>query len=79
MSFRGHVQGGLVVLDEPHALPEGVEVRVEIVATEVAPSLVQEEDQTLRDLLLKYAGTLEGLPTDLAENHDHYLYGIPKK
>lgn len=25
------------------------------------------------------AETLEKLPTDGAENHDHYLYGAPKK
>ena len=22
---------------------------------------------------------LENVPTDLAENHDHYIYGVPKK
>ncbi len=22
---------------------------------------------------------LESIPTDLAENHDHYIYGVPKK
>ena len=29
--------------------------------------------------LLRVAGTAEGLPPDLAENHDHYLYGTPKR
>ena len=29
--------------------------------------------------LLEIAGTAEGLPTDFAENHDHYLHGTPKR
>jgi hypothetical protein len=35
--------------------------------------------QTLGQALLEFAGTAEGLPTDMAENHDHYLYGVPKR
>ena len=31
------------------------------------------------DFVLRVAGTAEGLPPDLAENHDHYLYGTPKR
>lgn len=29
--------------------------------------------------LLEIAGAAEGLPTDFAENHDHYLHGTPKR
>lgn len=29
--------------------------------------------------LLQMAGTVDGLPADLAENHDHYLYGTPRR
>lgn len=29
--------------------------------------------------LLQVAGTAEGLPPDLAGNHDHYLYGTPRR
>ncbi len=35
--------------------------------------------QTLGEALLEFAGTAEGLPPDMAENHDHYLYGVPKR
>ena len=31
------------------------------------------------DGLLKIAGRIEGLPADLARNHDHYLHGLPHK
>ena len=67
------------MLDEPHPLPEGAEVRIELVATEAEPALVDEEGQTLGQKLLKYAGVVRGLPADLAKNHDHYLHGTPKK
>ncbi len=29
--------------------------------------------------LAKFAGSVEGLPTDYAVNHDHYLHGAPKR
>ena len=35
--------------------------------------------ESLGDFVLRVAGTAEGLPPDLAENHDHYLYGTPKR
>jgi|GEM_PF-1316234 len=31
------------------------------------------------DGLLEIASRLDGLPRDLARNHDHYLHGLPKK
>jgi predicted DNA-binding antitoxin AbrB/MazE fold protein len=72
MMYRGHVEKGVVVLDEPVSLPEGAEVEVQ-----VAPAQAQEP--TLGEKLMKYAGKAKGLPADLARNHDHYLYGVPKK
>jgi len=32
MTYRGHVKDGVVLLDEPTDLPEGVAVRVELAA-----------------------------------------------
>jgi hypothetical protein len=72
MVYRGHIQNGVVVLDETLSLPEGAEVQVAI----VPPST---EESTLGSRLMKFAGRLEGLPPDLARNHDHYSHGAPKK
>jgi hypothetical protein len=73
MTYRGHIKGGVVVLDEPVDLPEGTEVRIE-------PAIPDEKDlESLREGLLKFAGIAKGLPSDLAKNHDHYLHGLPKK
>ncbi len=37
MSIRGRVRNGLVVPDEPAGLPEGAEVRIEVVSTTSTP------------------------------------------
>jgi hypothetical protein len=31
------------------------------------------------EALLEVAGSAQGLPSDLARNHDHYLHGAPKR
>ena len=31
------------------------------------------------EALLEVAGTAQGLPSDLAQNHDHYLHGTPRR
>jgi hypothetical protein len=79
MIYRGHVKGGLVVLDTPGVLPDGVEVRVEVVSSETEAPLLDENGQTLGEKLMKFAGRAVGLPEDAAVNHDHYLYGAPKR
>jgi predicted DNA-binding antitoxin AbrB/MazE fold protein len=72
MSFKGHVQNGVVVLDEPASLPEGSEVRVELAD-------IEGQLASLREGLLKFSGIVDDLPEDLSENHDFYLYGTPRE
>ena len=68
-----------MVLDSSSALPDGAEVRVEIVPAESEGPLLDEHGQTLGQKLMKYAGRAVGLPEDAAVQHDHYLYGTPKR
>jgi hypothetical protein len=68
MSYLGRVSKGTVVLPPDANLPDGTEVRVEPVAP-----------KTLADRLKDSIGSVRGGPPDLAENHDHYLHGTPKK
>ena len=65
MEYRGRVQGG-VVLFEAAIPPDGATVRVEVVDPIV-------KEPTIWEKLQKYAGTVEGLPSDMARNHDHYI------
>ncbi|HLA83754.1 MAG TPA: hypothetical protein VJL29_03090 [Thermoguttaceae bacterium] len=79
MVYRGRVKNGVVVLDSSEVLPEGAEVRVELVPAESKEPLLDDQGQTLGQKLMKYAGRAVGLPEDAALQHDHYLYGAPKR
>lgn len=70
-SISAHFDGRVIVPDEPIDLPAGQRLRVEIEAVEAA-------DGRFADLL-RFAVDLPGAPSDLAGQHDHYLYGTPKK
>jgi len=73
MEYRGRVKGGVVVLEAGASLPEGLEVRV-------APVPADEQDRrTIWEKLRALAGSAPDLPPDAAPNHDHYLYGTPKR
>ena len=76
MVYRGHVEKGVVVLDDRVTLPEGLEVRIEPSSAGEADAPLDENGETLGQRLLKHAGKAVGLPPDLAVNHDHYLYGV---
>ena len=78
MVYRGHVENGAVRLDDVPVLPEGAQVEVRLLTGEVA----EEEDQQIPSLyerLKDIVGKAEGLPTDLAQNHDYYLHGQAKR
>ena len=70
MEYKGKVAGGVVVLEQGVSLPEGAEVRV---------TVIEQSGSTVGARLMKFAGRAEDLPPDIAENHDHYLHGHPKK
>ena len=78
--FRAHFDGSVLVPDEPVDLPRDCQVSVSVTD---APSeyTVTEQDQPLLRLaraLAQHPANLER-PADLAEQHDHYLYGTSKR
>ena len=89
MTYRGHIEKGTVVLDEPISLPEGAKVEVALLETsEATPSLRGRLDglgpdeeliPTLYERLESVIGIADGLPADFAANHDHYAHGRPKR
>jgi hypothetical protein len=80
MVFRGVVKRGKIVLERECVLPDGTPVKV-------IPSRNPRRRQPhgkgdLENLwqgLLAMAGTVEGLPPDMADNHDHYIHGTRRK
>jgi hypothetical protein len=83
MTIKAHFDGKVIVPDEPLDLPVNQKLRLEVVA-EPTPTPVAGENGVGRPLmdLLK---VLDGLPSnpdapvDGAAQHDHYLYGLPKR
>ncbi|MCG3200023.1 MAG: hypothetical protein HUU16_21085 [Candidatus Omnitrophica bacterium] len=78
MSYRGHIKNGVVVLDEPAALPEGAAVEVDAVSASCTADVACKKTR-FQDRYGSVIGAISGMPPDLAENHDHYLHGRPKK
>jgi hypothetical protein len=72
MTYRGRVKNGVIVLDPPATLPDGAEV-------EVSPTSSESLGPTWSEVFKDIVGKAEGLPTDMARNHDHYLHGAPKR
>ena len=73
-TYTGQVQNGLIVPDDgTPPLPERMRVRIEPEAPE------DEATSTLADRLRSVIGIAQGLPVDLAEQHDHYIHGTPKR
>lgn len=75
MVYRGHIKNGRVELDEAAELPEGAEVQVSL----RADGEVDAGGPTLYDSLKPFVGAVDDLPEDFSINHDHYLYGTPKR
>lgn len=82
-TLTGTVTNGVVVLDGGPVLPEGTKVDVAVQtassadAGEITPP--KEEPKGTFAWMLEFAGKVPDLPSDLAAQHDHYLYGTPKR
>ena len=71
MTYRGRIRNGSVVLDEPVQLPEGAEVSVDLTPVQ--------RPAPLAELFNGLIGKATGLPDDGSVQHDHYIYGTPKR
>ena len=72
MELEGVVQNGVVVPDDAAVLPEGARVRI-------SPA-VPPEPVPFGERFAQFRGAAgDDLPDDLAEQHDHYRLGVPKR
>src|SRR4051812_36058626 len=74
MVYRAHINNGAAVFDEPAKLPEGSAVLVQ----PVEPAATQ-PTVTPGELFRDVAGRGKDLPSDGSAQHDHYIYGTPKR
>jgi hypothetical protein len=71
MELEGVVHNGVIVPDDGQALAEGTRVRIIPTPPEKPP--------TFGERFAEFKGAATGLPVDLAEQHDHYRLGTPKR
>ena len=71
MELEGVVHNSVIVPDDATALPDGARVRI-IVAPIDTP-------RPFGERYAEYKGAVPGLPVDLAQQHDCYRLGTPKR
>jgi hypothetical protein len=85
MTYQGIVQNGVIVIENGAVLPEGAKVAVAIVTQGGTDGIAESIDpketigQKMARLAKKHANRSTNLPCDLAENHDYFLHGAPKR
>lgn len=75
--LRGHVEKGVIVLDDKNDLPEGTAVTVSVSSTAPATENIGEAP-SLYKRLESIVGKAQNLPADASANKRRYLYGHPK-
>jgi hypothetical protein len=70
-TLTAHFDGKVIVPDEPVQLPVGQRLQVHVELAEGPPARFAD--------FLQFASDLPDAPPDLAAQHDHYLYGNPKR
>ena len=77
IAINAHFDGKVIVPDEPLDLPRNQRL---IVRIEPARDIAEPAPQDgALNWLAENAADSSTLPSDLAHQHDHYLYGVPKK
>ncbi len=80
MKLEGIVRNGVIVPDDPAALPEGTRVRITAAPAEAAPveEKPDESGMTFGERFAEFRGAISA-PPDLAMQHEHYRLGTPKR
>ncbi|MDB5322147.1 MAG: hypothetical protein JWN40_3778 [Phycisphaerales bacterium] len=76
VALKGHFDGKVIVPDEPLDLPRNQRLLVHI---EPEVPVGDPPSPSALDRIAEQAVDDPSVPTDLAHQHDHYLYGKPKQ
>lgn len=79
MTYHGHIENGVIVLDEPANLKNGVKVRVELLSEVETAKESAVPPGSHFEHYKSVIGAIDDLPADFAAQHDHYVNGTPKK
>jgi hypothetical protein len=76
MELQGVVHNGVIVPDDASAWPEGMRVQISPApVTNPTPP----NPPPFGQRFAKFKGVVNNLPADLAEQHEHYRLGSPKR
>lgn len=70
-SFSAHFDGNVIIPDQPMSLPIGQKLQLRVETILAPPAQFAD--------LASFAADLPESPGDLSTQHDHYLYGTPKR
>ena len=76
-TLKAHFDGRVIVPDEPVDLPVGCPLVVHVVRPKVAAAASKPLEKLAE--LARTLPTNPSAPPDGAAEHDHYLYGAPKR
>ncbi|MFN0012841.1 MAG: hypothetical protein ACKVS8_14500 [Phycisphaerales bacterium] len=81
MTFRGFIQGDHVVLSQNHGLPDGtvVDVLPPVPKRRASKSPSAKKAKVIDPALRLDQFAFNTGIRDLANQHDHYIYGTPKR
>src|SRR5437868_4065396 len=91
ITIEATYEDGVLKPAEPLPLPEHAQVRVTVeqepgarASSDLGPATEKRGDQSLGEWIASLSRDLppeafEGMPTDGASQHDHYIYGTPKR
>ena len=71
MNITATVEKGTIRLPEHLQVPDGTQVEINLP--------VEPTSAAAGEWMLEYAGIADDLPPDAAAQHDHYLYGTPRR
>jgi len=77
--IRGRVQHGVILLEDPDALPEGTELSIHPLQRCGNRRDAGQPKPTVGRALLQLAGKARQLSSDASRNLGHYLYGHGKR
>ena len=79
MTYRGRMKNGVVVLDDPADIPDGAPVSVRLLKGRASSGGKANPRRTVYERYKGCIGLAKDMPPDFSVNHDHYLYGTPKR
>jgi hypothetical protein len=69
MVYRGHIENGVVLVDDAASLPDGARVEIRVLAEPDGTSAPPERPW------MRFSGMIKDLPADASETIDQVLYG----